>query len=125
MWGGLPTSPDGSTSPTTGLQSSASRPRKALRRFPGSGDLRSTAHPLPSNATTPSYPEIGSTKPRAKEPPSGGFPGQRLLARDTVFPENALEYELVCEIADARWRKRHLSRLDAGLTAASVDETRR
>ncbi len=89
-----------------------------------------------------------STGPRTNEGKSRAAKNalkHGLLARDTVLPgedpadfnkqladleadiqpANSLEFELVRQIADAQWRMRRLTRLETGLIAASVAETRR
>ena len=44
---------------------------------------------------------------------------------DTIFPKNALEFELVRQIADAQWRLRRLSRLEAGFCTDTYVRTSR
>ena len=43
----------------------------------------------------------------------------------TMFPQNALEFELVRQVADAQWRLRRISRIEAGLLTHHCDGTTR
>ena len=43
----------------------------------------------------------------------------------TLFPKNALEFELVRQVADAQWRLRRISRIEAGLLTHHCDGTTR
>ncbi len=36
---------------------------------------------------------------------------------ENIFPKNALEFELVRQIADAQWRLRRITRIEAGLVS--------
>ena len=41
---------------------------------------------------------------------------QLQILEENLFPKNAIEFELVLQIADARWRMRRITRIEAGLT---------
>ena len=41
---------------------------------------------------------------------------QLQILEENLFPKNAIEFELVLQIADSRWRLRRITRIEAGLT---------
>ena len=41
---------------------------------------------------------------------------QLQILEENLFPKNAIEFELVLQIADSRWRMRRITRIEAGLT---------
>ena len=41
---------------------------------------------------------------------------QLQILEENLFPKNAIEFELVLQIADARWRLRRITRIEAGFT---------
>ena len=43
----------------------------------------------------------------------------------TLFPKNAIEFELVRQVADAQWRLRRVTRLEAGLLTHTYDLNKR
>jgi hypothetical protein len=53
------------------------------------------------------------------------FEAQLAALEADIQPGDALERELVRQIADAQWRMRRLVRLETGYLAAALDETRR
>jgi hypothetical protein len=53
------------------------------------------------------------------------FAAQLTALEDDIRPTDALEHELVRQIADAQWRMRRLTRLETGYLAAALDQTRR
>ena len=44
---------------------------------------------------------------------------------ENIFPKNALEFELVRQVADAQWRLRRITRIEAGLLTHHCDGTTR
>ena len=50
---------------------------------------------------------------------------QLQILEENLFPKNAIEFELVLQIADARWRLRRITRIEAGLTTYQYHGTDR
>ncbi len=50
---------------------------------------------------------------------------QLQILEENLFPKNAIEFELVLQIADSRWRLRRITRIEAGLTTYQYHGTDR
>ena len=50
---------------------------------------------------------------------------QLQILEENLFPKNAIEFELVLQIADSRWRMRRITRIEAGLTTHEYSSTDR
>ena len=50
---------------------------------------------------------------------------QLQILEENLFPKNAIEFEFVLQIADARWRLRRITRIEAGLTTYQYHGTDR
>ncbi len=50
---------------------------------------------------------------------------QLQILEENLFPKNAIEFELVTQIADSRWRLRRITRIEAGLTTYQYHGTDR
>ena len=53
------------------------------------------------------------------------FDRQLQQLEENIFPKNALEFELVRQIADAQWRLRRITRIEAGLVSHQQEYTNR